>query len=98
MVYKNHKIHTLSAAPVIDEEAIDWAENLHLRNLNTPPFQLTLSLDTALADGIERANLDPKNDFSMIWVASALSKVVDTMNKDIQLKMSEKRDAKQKST
>ena len=41
---------------------------------------------------------DPGNDESMTGVASALTKVAQTMNRDMELKLLEKNDAKQKET
>ena len=98
MTHKNDKLHPLTAIPATDKDASDWSDNIHFTNLKQPPPTGSVSLNTALADGIAKATFEPNNGESMIGVASALAKVADTMNRDIEVKLLEKREAKQKAT
>ena len=98
MIHKHDKLQALTTIPASDSKATEWSDNVHFNCLKKPPSTNQINITRALADGIDRAYSNPENEESMTGVASALTKVAQTMNKDMELKLSEKRDAKQKET
>ena len=96
VIHKQDKIQALATIPATDTEASEWSDNVHFISLRKPPSTNPTNIDNALADGVDRALIDPENAESMTGVASALTKVAQTMNKDMELKLLEKSDAKQK--
>ena len=98
MTHKSDKLPSLTAVPATDKEASDWSDIIHFTNLKQPPPTGSFTPNSALADGIARATSEPDNEESMVGVAAALQKVAYTMNRDIEVKLTEKREATQKAT
>ena len=98
MIHKTDKIQALTTIPASDNEATEWCENVHFVNLKQPLQSTPTNIYSTLADGLDRARATPGNEHTMTGVASALTKVADTMNRDMEIKLSEKKEAKQKET
>ena len=98
MVHRNNKLQAVMTIPVTNSKVVEWSDNIHFFKLKQPPRNNSTNINRALADRIDQALENPGNRESMLGVASALTKVADTMNKDMELKLSEKKEEKQKST
>ena len=97
IVHKLDKLQALAVIPATNKESTEWSDNVHFINLKQSPQTSSNNLYSALADGLDRAHTAPGNEHTMTRVASVLTKVAGTMNRDMEIKLSEKREAKQKT-